>query len=67
MSILLYDQIPLTMQKDIEVKVEELSGGEHNTETGEVKWKLQIPAGETAKKRLSFKVKYPKDKQILGL
>jgi uncharacterized protein (TIGR02231 family) len=66
-SILLYDQIPLTMQKDIEVKVEELSGGEHNTETGEVKWKLQIPAGETAKKRLSFKVKYPKDKQILGL
>ncbi|MBK9399352.1 MAG: DUF4139 domain-containing protein [Bacteroidetes bacterium] len=66
-SILLYDQIPLTMQKDIEVKVEELSGGEHNVETGEVKWKLQIPAGETTKKRLSFKVKYPKDKQILGL
>ncbi|MBK7885746.1 MAG: DUF4139 domain-containing protein [Bacteroidetes bacterium] len=54
-SILLYDQIPLTMQKDIEVKVEELSGGEHNTETGEVKWKLQIPAGETAKKRLSLR------------
>jgi uncharacterized protein (TIGR02231 family) len=66
-SILLYDQIPLTMQKDIEVKVEELSGGEHNVETGEVKWKLQIPAGETTKKRLSFKVKYPKEKQILGL
>ncbi|MBL0098338.1 MAG: DUF4139 domain-containing protein [Bacteroidetes bacterium] len=54
-SILLYDQIPLTMQKDIEVKVEELSGGEHNVETGEVKWKLQIPAGETTKKRLSLR------------
>jgi hypothetical protein len=55
------------MQKDIEVKTEELSGAEYNTETGEIKWKLQLPAGETMKKRLSFKVKYPKDKQIMGL
>ncbi|MBL7924416.1 MAG: DUF4139 domain-containing protein, partial [Bacteroidia bacterium] len=66
-SIILYDQIPLTMQKDIEVKVEELSGADYNPETGEVKWKLQIPAGEMLKKRLSFRIKYPKDKQVIGL
>ncbi len=66
-NILLFDQIPLTMQKDIEVKVEELSGAELNGESGEVKWKLQIGIGETVKRRLSFKVKYPKEKQILGL
>ncbi len=66
-NIIIYDQIPLTMQKDIEVKAEELSGGYLNPETGEVKWKLSIPAGESIKKRLSFKVKYPKDKQVIGL
>jgi uncharacterized protein (TIGR02231 family) len=66
-SLLLLDQVPVSMQKDIEVKTEELSGAEYNTETGEIKWKLQLPAGETMKKRLSFKVKYPKDKQIMGL
>lgn len=66
-SLILLDQIPVTMQKDIEVKIEELSGAEYNSETGEVKWKIQLPAGETTKKRLAFKVKYPKDKQIMGL
>lgn len=66
-TIVLFDQVPLTMNKEIDVKIEELSNAEMNAETGEVKWKLQIPAGESVKKRLSFKVKYPKDKQILGL
>lgn len=66
-SLILLDQVPVTMQKDIEVKIEELSGAEYNSETGEVKWKIQLPAGETTKKRLAFKVKYPKDKQIMGL
>ena len=66
-SLILLDQVPVSMQKEIEVKTEELSGAEYNTETGEIKWKIQLPAGETAKKRLTFKVKYPKDKQIMGL
>lgn len=66
-SLILLDQVPVSMQKDIEVKIEELSGAEYNSETGEVKWKMQIPAGEANKKRLTFKVKYPKDKQIMGL
>ncbi|MFN8152997.1 MAG: mucoidy inhibitor MuiA family protein [Bacteroidia bacterium] len=66
-SLILLDQVPVSMQKDIEVKIDELSGAEYNSETGEVKWKMQIPAGETTKKRLTFKVKYPKDKQIMGL
>ena len=66
-TLILMDQIPVSMQKEIEVKVEDLNGAEYNSETGEVKWKLQIAAGETSKKRLSFKVKYPKDKPINGL
>ena len=66
-SLILLEQIPIAMQKEIEVKTEELSGAEYNSETGEVKWTIQLPAGESIKKRLSFKVKYPKDKQIIGL
>lgn len=66
-TVHLYDQLPVSMQKEIEVKTEELSGGVYNPETGEVKWMLSLPSGESAKKRLTFTVKYPKDKQIIGL
>ena len=52
---------------DIEVKIEEMSGAQYNSETGEIKWTLTLAPGETVKKRLAFKVKYPKDKLIIGL
>ena len=66
-DLVLLDQVPGSMQKDIEVRVEELSGAAHNTETGEVSWKLKISSGETVKKRFGFTVKYPKDKVVFGL
>lgn len=66
-TVHLFDQLPVSMQKEIEVKTEELSGGLYNPETGEVKWMLSLPGGESAKKRLTFTVKYPRDKQITGL
>lgn len=66
-TMFLYDQVPLSNQKDIEVKIEEMSGAQYNSETGEIKWTLTLAPGETVKKRLAFKVKYPKDKQIMGL
>lgn len=66
-NIVLYDQVPLSNQKDIEVKVEEMSGAQYNAETGEIKWNITLAPGETIKKRLAFKVKYPKDKQVIGL
>ena len=66
-TVVLYDQVPLSNQKDIEVKIEEMSAAQYNSETGEIKWTLTLAPGETVKKRLAFKVKYPKDKQIMGL
>ena len=66
-TMILYDQVPLSNQKDIEVKIEEMSGAQYNSETGEIKWTLTLAPGETVKKRLAFKVKYPKDKQVMGL
>ncbi len=66
-TVVVYDQVPLSNQKDIEVKIEEMSAAQYNSETGEIKWTLTLAPGETVKKRLAFKVKYPKDKQIMGL
>ncbi|CAN5609323.1 mucoidy inhibitor MuiA [soil metagenome] len=66
-NIEIEDQVPVSQNKEIEVKTEELSGATYNTETGIIKWNLTVLPGETQKKRLSFSVKYPKDKQVNGL
>jgi len=59
------DQIPLSSNSGIEVEAEELSGGNYNRQTGEIKWDLEIKAQETRKIILTYSVKYPKDKTII--
>lgn len=61
------DQVPVSKQKDIEIKVINYSGAEYNSDTGKLLWKLNIPAGGTMKKTFEFSVKYPKDQYIPGL
>ena len=63
-SIVIEDQIPVSKQKDIEVKLIENSGAKYDSEKGTVIWKLTIKPGETIKRKLAFSVKYPKDKQL---
>ena len=62
--MLLKDQYPLSTNKDIEVELLESSDAANNTELGVLTWKLQLKAGETKKVRVSYSVKYPKDKFI---
>lgn len=66
-EILLKDQLPISQNKDIEVKTDLLSNGDYNSENGTVKWKLKLQPNETKKIRLGYTVKYPKGKQIEGL
>ena len=66
-TITVEDQVPLTTDADIKISNGELSGGQLNSETGMVTWKMDILPGETKKIRLGFRVKYPKDKSIPGL
>ncbi|MDH6307511.1 hypothetical protein M2451_000660 [Dysgonomonas sp. PFB1-18] len=58
------DQIPVPTITEIEVETENLSKGVLNAETGEVKWKLNVKAGEKKDMELRYKVKYPKDKTL---
>lgn len=66
-KLILEEQIPISKQKDIDVKVVELSGGELNAETGKVTWRIDLQPSATVKKIISFSVKYPKDKTISNL
>jgi uncharacterized protein (TIGR02231 family) len=64
-KITVNDQIPISSNSGIEVNPVELSGGRHNSQTGEIKWDLEIKPQETKQLILTYSVKYPKDKTII--
>jgi uncharacterized protein (TIGR02231 family) len=63
-DIEILDQVPISKNSEIEVKEMELSGGEYNPVTGEVKWKYNLKPGESKKMILTFYIKYPKNQTI---
>jgi hypothetical protein len=66
-TVTLEEQLPISQEKEIIVTALELSGGELNTTTGLVTWKISLQPGESITKKFNFSVKYPKDKTINGL
>ena len=66
-ELLLKDQYPLSPDKEIEIELKESDGAKINTETGILTWNLKLKPNETKVIRISYKVKYPKDKTIDNL
>jgi uncharacterized protein (TIGR02231 family) len=62
--IILKDQYPLSTNKDIEVELLQHDGAAINEETGVLTWKFELAPGEVKKVRLSYSVKYPKERKL---
>jgi uncharacterized protein (TIGR02231 family) len=65
--MLLKDQYPLSTDKEIEIELLQKDGAKANLETGILTWDLDLKPNETKKIRISYLVKYPKDKIIGNL
>jgi len=65
--MLLKDQYPLSTDKEVTIELLEDGKAKVNTETGILTWELKLTPNETKKIRISYKVKYPKDKVIDNL
>lgn len=66
-QLLLKDQYPLSPDKEIEIELVQSDGAKVNAETGILTWDLDLKPNETKKIRISYRVKYPKDKVIDNL
>lgn len=66
-QLMLKDQYPLSSDKEIEIELLESDDAKVNSETGILTWDLDLKPNETKKIRISYKVKYPKDKVIDNL
>ncbi|MDR1502664.1 MAG: mucoidy inhibitor MuiA family protein [Prevotella sp.] len=63
-KFVILDQIPVSTATEIEVNAENLSGADLNTDTGEVKWKMELNPSAKKELELKYKVKYPKDRNL---
>lgn len=66
-QLVVEDQLPVSMNSQIEVTALDNGGAKYNKETGKLIWDLSLQANETKKLQFKYEVKYPKDKQISGL
>ena len=64
-SLTIFDQTPIARNADINVTVEELSGGQRDNHTGIVRWPMQLNPSEQRELILQYKVKYPKSKRLI--
>lgn len=60
----LFDQVPISQDSEIEVTVNEISAASQNLTTGQLQWIVSLQPGATASYKLSFTIKYPKDREI---
>jgi TonB-dependent SusC/RagA subfamily outer membrane receptor len=63
-DMMLKDQYPISTDKDIEVELMESSGASVNKDNGVLTWKVGLAPGESKEFRVSYSVKYPKDKAV---
>ncbi|PIE87041.1 MAG: hypothetical protein CSA03_02180 [Bacteroidetes bacterium] len=63
-NIEIYDQVPISQSSQISVSEDEISDGEKNDETGEVKWRVNVAASGIVSKEIGYTVKYPKNMRV---
>ncbi|HRW74608.1 MAG: mucoidy inhibitor MuiA family protein [Lewinellaceae bacterium] len=63
-NIRLQDQIPVSQDKEIEVKSEIGNGGKLDAESGIITWHLDLSPGQNQELRFTYQVKYPKGREI---
>lgn len=63
-EMMLKDQYPISTDKDIEVELLDSGGAAVNKDNGVLTWKLELAPGESRELRVSYSVKYPKDKTV---
>ena len=66
-TVSLEDQVPISTDGDLDVKVTDTGGAVYDQPTGRLHWTLAIPPGESRTVRFRYEVKYPTGRRVVGL
>lgn len=59
-TLVVFDQFPLSRQKEVEIQDKKAPGADVNPETGLITWRWQLNASEEQKTRFGYVIKSPK-------
>jgi uncharacterized protein (TIGR02231 family) len=65
-TLIIEDQIPVSTDKEIEIKLTDKGNAYLDEAIGKLTWKLDLAPEKSQILKFSFDVKYPKDKQLTG-
>ena len=63
-KISLYDQLPVSNDKSIDISIDDISNAKHDEKTGELKWEFELAPNEKKTFTIAYSVAWPKDKKI---
>ena len=63
-SVTVKDQIPVSRQSDISVELTERSGATFNESTGILEWDVNLDPGQTRNIPFSYRLEYPRDREL---
>ncbi len=66
-ALTVYDQIPVSQESDVIVKDVEFGKGKLDQQSGKIEWELTVAPKQQIDLPLNYTLKYPKDKNIIGL
>jgi hypothetical protein len=61
-TLVVFDQYPISKEKDIEVSLTDDGGAKIDKETGILEWKVKLEPGQLKKLTFKYSVKYPKER-----
>jgi len=64
-NMIVLDQVPVSTLEEIEVNVQNTSGGKEDPESGEIKWELSLKPADSKELELKYSVKYPKNRTLI--
>lgn len=63
-KLIVFDQYPVSKEKDIEVELADDGGANVEKETGALRWVITLDPGQVKKLKFMYKVKYPKERML---
>lgn len=64
-NIMVLDQVPISTNEEIELKIKELSNAIHILETGTLKWGFKLDSNTKKELDIIYSVRYPKNRNLL--
>lgn len=64
-NIIIQDQFPISVTKEISVEDEKAPEAQVDKDSGIATWNLQLMSGTEKKVQISYEVKYPKDRKVV--